>query len=318
MLKILTMGGGKYGFGHLGRCIPIYTSALRAGHEAQLIVANGTSIGLELEIDVKEVNWLKDLTLLELSQSDTVIVDVLDISVDTLDELESKVKCLHIIDDVNLDKYKPYSRIDWSIKSHVLSHKASKLSSPSLVPLKPSFSGFKKRLTHQTLDMILLTLGGSDVRSLTPKLVLFLRKHFPQCEVMVLVGPGFTCIEEIEDAADERVTLLKTPSESEIANAMERCDLAIATGGHTMYELASAGLPTVQIQIVDNQEVSKYWAHYGFSNFAGWYSSDDFYSRLKQGIEFFLNPQQRSRAAMLGQNLVDGLGAERLVKEIMR
>ncbi|WP_234495013.1 hypothetical protein [Vibrio maritimus] len=317
MLKILTMGGGKYGFGHLGRCIPIYTSALNLGHEAQLVVANGANAALELEIEVIELNWLNDVTLLELSPRDTVIVDVLDISIETLDELDSRVKRLHIIDDINLDKYQRYSRIDWSIKSHVLSSGASKLSSPSLVPLKPSFSGLKKRVTHQTLDVILLTLGGSDVRSLTPKLILFLRKYFPQCELMVLVGPGFTCINEIEVVADERVTILMTPSEREIASAMERCDLAIATGGHTMYELASAGLPVVQIQIIDNQEVSKYWAYYGFSYFAGWYCTDDFYSRLKQGIEFFLNPQQRNKSSVLGQNLIDGFGAKRLVKEVM-
>jgi spore coat polysaccharide biosynthesis predicted glycosyltransferase SpsG len=165
---------------------------------------------------------------------------------------------------------------------------------------------------------MLLTLGGSDVKSLSPQLIGFIRKSFPSYCIVVLIGPGCTCIKEIRAAADEKVRLVVNPSDEEISRAMATSDLAIATGGHTMYELAAAGLPTVQVQVAENQEVSKYWEDFGFSRFAGWYDNQHFLTRLKECIGFYASPEKREKSSTLGQGLIDGCGAERLIQEIMQ
>lgn len=98
--------------------------------------------------------------------------------------------------------------------------------------------------------------------------------------------------------------------------AMKQADLAIATGGHTMYELAAVGLPTVQLQIIDNQEVSKYWAQFGFSRFAGWYDNPNFLTNLGRCIDELEPKLVREKASRLGQSLIDGNGAAKLIAEI--
>jgi spore coat polysaccharide biosynthesis predicted glycosyltransferase SpsG len=313
------MAGGRFGYGHLGRCLPLYNEAQQQGISAKIVVINGGDEPIITDVDLDESDWITNTEALEISHDDIVVIDVLDVSIDVLRSIQSRAKDMFIIDDVNVDKYQQFKRIDWSIKTHVLSNSQNHaLSSPSLVPLKSAFSRFKKKKVKEELATVLITLGGSDIRNLSPLLIAFFNEYYPLLNVIVLVGPGFQCVQEIKEISGENVTLLESPSASEISDAMEKSDLAIATGGHTMYELAAAGLSTVQLQVIENQEVSKYWAEYGFSYFAGWYTEKDFLEKMKLGIEHFSCQSVRSHSSNLGQSIIDGCGAKNLISELVR
>lgn len=316
MLLILTMAGGEYGYGHLGRCLPIYHAAQGHFEHVKMVVDNGGASPVAADIELTEVAWMSDLNTLEITQHDTVIVDVLDIDVPSLEAIKSRSKNIYIIDDVNKEKYQSYSRIDWSIKSHMLSEQKQLLSSPRYVPLKRAFQSPPSKTISENISTLLVTMGGSDIRNLSPVLISFLRTNYPEYKLIVFVGPGFQNLKEIESISDNQVALLISPSESEMLQAMSQADLAIATGGHTMYELAAVGLPTVQFQVIENQEVSKYWAQFGFSRFAGWYDNANFLTDLGRCIDEFKPKPVREKASYLAQSLIDGKGAERIVAEI--
>lgn len=320
MFIILTMAGGRFGYGHLGRCIPIYKELINQGMSGQLISINGGKEPIKADVDIIEKDWILNHETLTLNENDIVLVDVLDIDVVILKSLQCIAKSLFVIDDINVKKYQLFNRIDWSIKTHILTlegDSADYLSSPSLVPLKPAFSSFETKVIKKDIEVILLTLGGSDVKNLSPLLIDFLSKNFPDFKLIVLVGPDFQFVDAIKKLEGGNVTLLLSPTEEQIAEAMIISDLAISTGGHTMYELAAAGLPTVQLQIIENQEVSKYWAEYGFSYFAGWYNDDDFLKNLKGGIDHFKSKAGRVRSSKLGQLIINGNGAKKLVSKLV-
>lgn len=316
MLLILTMAGGLYGYGHLGRCIPILHAAKGYFQSAQMVVDNGGTSPVAADIELNEVAWMRDINTLGISQDDVVIVDVLDIDVSSLEAISSRCKRLYIIDDINKEKYRSFNRIDWSIKSHVLGENKQSLSSPSYAPLKRVFQSPSQKIISERVATILITMGGSDIRNLSPVLILFLRANYPECKLIVIVGPGFQNLEKIESVATTQVTLLISPTEEDMIQAMEQADLAIATGGHTIYELAAVGLPTVQIQVIDNQEVSMYWAQYGFSRFAGLYDQPNLITNLRRCIDELKPKPIREKASKLGQSLISGDGAEKLVAAI--
>lgn len=316
MLLILTMAGGSYGYGHLGRCLPIFNAAQGHFEHVEMVVDNGGSSPVVADIDLTEVAWMSDLNSLDITGDDIVIIDVLDIEVTSLETIQSRCKKLYIVDDVNKEKYQSYNRIDWSIKSHLLSEQRLTLSSPRYVPLKQAFQSPPSKTISEKISKLLITMGGSDIRNLSPVLISFLRANYPEYQLIVFVGPGFQNQQEIEFVSDNQVTLLNSPSEMGMLQAMKQADLAIATGGHTMYELAAVGLPTVQLQIIDNQEVSKYWAQFGFSRFAGWYDNANFLTNLGRCIDEFEPKLVRKKTSRLGQSLIDGNGADKLIAEI--
>jgi spore coat polysaccharide biosynthesis predicted glycosyltransferase SpsG len=98
---------------------------------------------------------------------------------------------------------------------------------------------------------------------------------------------------------------------------MKICDVAITTGGHTMYELAAAGLPVIQLQVADNQEVSKYWAEYGFSRYIGCYDSAQFWNNFLEAMQSFMSQVSRKVSSRLGQRLIDGKGSYRLIEKMI-
>lgn len=316
MLLILTMAGGPFGYGHLGRCMPIFYAAQGHFEHVKMVVDNGGASAVISDIELTEIAWINDIDNLDITQDDTVIVDVLDIDVSSLEAIQSRSKKLYIIDDINKEKYQSYNRIDWSIKSYLLSEQRLALSSPRYVPLKRVFQSPPSKTISEKITKLLITMGGSDIRNLSPVLISFLRANYPEYQLIVFVGPGFQNQQEIELVSDNQVTLLHSPSEMDMLQAMKQADLAIATGGHTMYELAAVGLPTVQLQIIDNQEVSKYWTQFGFSRFAGWYDNGNFLTNLGRCIDELEPKLVRDKASRLGQSLIDGNGADKLIMEI--
>ncbi|MFH1492280.1 MAG: hypothetical protein ABIE81_02930, partial [Candidatus Omnitrophota bacterium] len=104
----------------------------------------------------------------------------------------------------------------------------------------------------------------------------------------------------------------------EIASLMSRADFCISGGGQTTYELARCGIPTIGISLADNQLSNlKAWAKLGFLEFAGRYNEAGLSKKISQELKG-LSYKKRIRMSQIGQKAVDGQGARRLVKEILK
>ena len=86
---------------------------------------------------------------------------------------------------------------------------------------------------------VLVTLGGGDPTSLTPKVLkALLGEDWPGNVFTIILGPGYPDPNEIETligGSRKEFTVVKNPAN--LIPFLQRCDLAICAGGRTMYEL---------------------------------------------------------------------------------
>jgi spore coat polysaccharide biosynthesis predicted glycosyltransferase SpsG len=96
---------------------------------------------------------------------------------------------------------------------------------------------------------------------------------------------------------------------------MLEADLAIATGGQTLYELARMGIPTIAVMVSDNQanDIAG-WEQAGFLRYAGTPSDIDMEDRLVFSLRQFESYDTRLECSRLGRSHIDGNGARRIAR----
>ena len=99
----------------------------------------------------------------------------------------------------------------------------------------------------------MITFGGGDIRNMTPKIISFIQEKYPNYVFNIVIGKSYKNIFEIESIASDYHSIYYYPNATKIKNIMLDSDIAIASGGVTLYELAMVGLPTIAIILIDNQ-----------------------------------------------------------------
>ena len=169
---------------------------------------------------------------------------------------------------------------------------------------------------------VLLTLGGGDMSGEleTALLGLSAARYPHRCDLMS------------GSIAPERLGALRALCEAEfdfevvfhrdveqVAALMAPQQLAICAAGGTSWELASLGVPMLQVELFENQRlVARHLSDQGVTAFLG--ARDAFKpARLGQLLgELMRRPDRRLEMAKKGFALVDARGAERLLDRIAR
>jgi spore coat polysaccharide biosynthesis predicted glycosyltransferase SpsG len=160
----------------------------------------------------------------------------------------------------------------------------------------------------------LITMGGSDVRNTTPRVI----RAFEGTgmELDVVVGPGVTTRDEIKAAGSsvaESVHYHDAPET--LAILCFEADLAVTALGLTAYELLLTGTPMVGLP----QAADQYPKVRAFrERDAGLVVDDDASGRIiKEAIEQLLGDStERWRLRELGRNLISADGVEKVVREL--
>lgn len=129
----------------------------------------------------------------------------------------------------------------------------SLLIGPSFAPLRSGFrpSGYE---AAAKVSSILVTTGSTNPDRILERFASCCRKAVPDAEVHVVVGRSARFCAPY----DERVVLHHSPRN--MRTLMLASDLVVSAAGTTLYELASLGLPTVAVPIIENQS----------ANISGW------------------------------------------------
>ncbi|MFK3868309.1 UDP-2,4-diacetamido-2,4,6-trideoxy-beta-L-altropyranose hydrolase [Psychrobacter faecalis] len=184
--------------------------------------------------------------------------------------------------------------------------------------LRPEFSKWRQysleRRKNNTLEHILVNLGGVDKDNLTSQ-ILDILKQAPlsdSCKITVVMGSTSPWIDAVKKKAEQ----LPWPAEVKtgvynMAELMANSDLAIGAAGSTSWERCCLGLPTLMLVLAENQLlIAKNLEDAGAV----------FLVKLNNGfitdlsVDFISkedNLLQMSEAASL---ICDGLGAQRLLK----
>jgi len=327
MKKIIFLieAGKKVGFGHLGRCLPIYQAFKKASYKVRIYVDSDIEkIQILNNKKYEIINWQKKITNVYsiINSSDLVILDCLSISKKNYNFLLKNSKKLLIIDDRDSRIYNNNEIIaDWSILSEKKTHSGNCdfIRGAKYAPLRDCFKIKNKHKIRNKINKILITMGGSDIKDIILPIVDKLKNRFLKINFIVLIVSTFKDQHKIKKLKKvSNVKFIFSPSDKRMVTELRSCDVAIATGGHTIYELASLGVPTIHFLAHKNQSVAEKWKKTGFTYFIGWYNKKKFIKKISNAILKIESPKKRKLMSESGQNLVKPNGSDLLVSKLAK
>jgi len=176
--------------------------------------------------------------------------------------------------------------------------------------------GWVRQIPDRTRK-ILVTLGGADPDNITKKVLESLEKlYLEDLEIKVVVGGNFQNNKEIFDLVKQtwcKCEIVQNPIN--MAELMVWADIAISAGGSTCWEMAFLGLPNIINILSSDQELIATALSEKKISVKLMSSENNFKNSLIDAITGLLNsPKTYLELSKNGQNLIDGLGAERIVR----
>lgn len=162
---------------------------------------------------------------------------------------------------------------------------------------------------------VLVTLGGGDPNKVTGKVIRALWNL--DVEVKIVVGGSNPHTEELRAEIRNLKNGELVVDAPHMPELMAWADVAVAAGGTTSCEMAFMGLPSIVFVLADNQQaVAAKLDAEGVSLSVGDHS-DVSEADLTEALHTLLeDPARRQAMSRRGQELVDGLGGDRVVMNL--
>ena len=261
MIKVLTEGSSKFGFGHIIRCLTIVNYCRKNNIEVSFVV-DGDSTSQELIENNGGVitNW-KNLEYIdsEIGGNDIVIMDSYNTNLEQINKINEKAKRVCIIDDINRLNFENIVFVNPNFSATELSFTNQSnvyLVGSDYVMLREEFVGVKFNKFNKTIKKVLITLGGSDVNNLTPVLMKYFKENHPNLELNIVVGFGYNNIEEIKSGQEANNNLFYNLKADEMVKMMIDNDIVVCAAGQTVNEIIKLGVPACFIEVIDNQKIN--------------------------------------------------------------
>lgn len=316
-VSFVTTANAMVGMGHLRRCLTLsdelYAHDVRTEY---FLYAADASVqewmrGRVPEVQITAASGLSD-ALHRAAGTPVVVVDTYDIGGAELWALRQRGCSVLLIDDL-ADREMPAT---WVLNSCVEDPavfagltEAQLLLGPSYALLRPQFRTLPNRIARQSVAHVLLTFGGSDVMGLTVRMLSVLESYPTPLHIRAVVG----LLARPFKVSHPRHHVEMLQNADNMAELMTWADMAIATAGQTIFELAAAGCPALCLQVVDNQRHNAgLFASRGAATVRDARTTDD--GELAEIIcAMSSDVVRRQTMGRAGQAAVDGWGAARVV-----
>lgn len=261
-ILIFTEGGKEYGFGHISRTSSLYYEFKSRGYEIKFIVKGTISSEFLDDISYVNIDWTIAEVLYNIFKDEDVFLSIVDSYTSSFDILsiinKFSNKCIYIDDYKRINYPKGSIILNSSIYAEDLNYSNDNINLLGIkyCLLRPDFKKYLKysKRIKKEVDEILITLGGSDVMNLTPRVLEILVEKYPFIKKNVVVGSGFNNIQEIEMVKDNNTYIVENAGCAKMIDLMIKSDIAISSGGQTMYELGFLNVPSIAINTIENQE----------------------------------------------------------------
>ena len=193
-----------------------------------------------------------------------------------------------------------------------------RLCGPGYALLRPEFVALRKKASvRKTLRRILISFGGGDIDNLTEWAVKLLLTHYPELELLVVIGPHHEGKKRLMSVAktDLPLQLFQNLNAQEMGQLMLEADLAIGGGGQTSWERCALALPTVLILVADNQkDNTDALVRAGAALMLGKHTKEHpLNNHLMRTLDTMIqNPEALAIMSKRAHPLIDGLGPQRV------
>lgn len=286
---IFTEGGGEFGLGHIARCCSLYDELTERGIMVEFIIfgdINGLSILKDK--NVSNTNWIScDYLNTHLKHSNYCIVDSYLATKEIYQIISAKVKKALFIDDNMRKEYPKGIIVRPSLYKYVgkynsecvgesvdegagkgdsknegedggSEHKPEKdkdhryLTGVEFILLRSAFNDEERVIRKRNTGEVLITMGGTDIRNLTPQIVdLLCIKH---SEIKFHIVLGKDTIDHLRKKEPDNVLYYCNIDAKLMKELMLKSQFAITAAGQTIYELLVTGTPFIAIKVIDNQK----------------------------------------------------------------
>lgn len=324
-VAFFTEGSSRIGFGHITRCLSLYQEFSARGMTPTLHINGDETIhGLLEGIRYRIFDWILEENSADdiLSEADVVVVDSYLAPAAFYARVAAGKGVPVFIDDNNRLPYPAGIVVNGSAGAEKLPYPANKnltyLVGHKYILFREAFKNSPERNVAKPLETILVTFGGDDIRGLTSKIVVMLRRHSPPVSLKVIVGPGFHDKQKLLKMADGKTEMIVDPSVERIVDVMSRSDAAVSAGGQTLYEMASMGLPAIVVAVADNQMNNvNGLVDAGAIEYAGWWETPNLMENILRAFHKFEDASVRESLSHRARELVDGKGGHRIVSVIL-
>ena len=200
----------------------------------------------------------------------------------------------------------------------------TRLIGPQFALLRPEFAERRARALvargGRGLRHLLITMGGMDPQDATSGILVALKAApLPRdLRITVIMGGKAPALRRVRKLAADMPWMTEVVVDvSDMAARMEAADLAIGAGGATTWERSALGLPSIIVQIAENQAgIAQAMVQAGAALDPGPITAPDFASRLRDAMS-----EAQGRLEELAQQaalICDGNGLERVVGALQR
>ena len=324
---IRTEGHLKLGMGNIFRSIRVakklrekYNANIRFMLEPTSVIGIKKILDAGFKVDLVGFSKTKQyIQHVKKFKPDIIINDVLNLEEDYIKELKKLDLLVVNFEDKEFSVTREYADVVFNSVYADKETKTKYYHGPEYATLNDSFKGVKKKKINKECKNFLLAFGGSDPSGFTIKVARILNK-IDNIHVTVFLGLSFGSHQQLYDLLkylDNDKFTIKYDVEYN-PNDFENIDMAVASGGHTCYELASAGIPTILLcQNELEKERGPLIAKHGtVINLGDGNQLND--PKLMNTIKsLMINYGQRKKMSENGQKLIDGYGVDRIVEIII-
>lgn len=323
-VTILTEGSRELGLGHIIRCISLYQAFEAENIEVEIVAyGNGAVEEILAPFSHQIVNWINKPQVIGRLIKDTsiVIVDSRLVDKTTCDEIAKIVKVPVFVDDTQRLTYSRGIVINRTVLAEIKNYPKRKgliyLLGSKYMPLTKAFWYAPVKPIHKKIRRILISFGGSDPKNQTNIIANYLLNHYSKFIFDIIIGNSFGK-SSIDLKKSKRIFLHSSLSGEQMKNLMLRSDIAISAGGQTLFELARIGVPSIGVQVVDNQTDNiTSLIKSGFLDFAGHCDDSEVLQNIVTKIKLLRSYEMRKRRNIIGRSLIDGYGSVRIASFLL-
>lgn len=330
MIVIRADANKEIGMGHIMRCLSIADAASSLGREIMFVLADNSVKKLVNQRGYDAVILNSDYRIMDEeliawpnNEIECIIVDSYYVTTGYLYALR-KVAMVVYIDDLAafsypvdcLINYNAYS-LEIDYQSLYDSNPPKLILGPKYAPLRKMFIGIKKRYQNIKITDVLVSTGGTDPCHIALSIVESKPKGFT---FHILLGAMNADKATIKKLSNDMENIIIHENESDMRSLILSCDIAVSAAGSTLYEICACGVPVITYIMADNQiSGANAFEKMGLAvNIGDMRREKEVAKRVIHAVKDLDNDyNRRIKIGQRMQNLVDGFGAERIVKEVL-
>lgn len=317
-------GGDNLGLGKVYRGLTLATELHTAINcDIKFICDQRYASGIELveshDFPVSIISEeMSDIEHMYQIDPDIIFVDIEDPSEEYLQRLHDVSAAIVNFENLNIE----HADFILNPQRHFTNSETNNhLNGPDYLVLRDEFRNVSSTIKNRA-ENILLTFGGTDPLGLTIDCVRILGERELPFNYRVVLGPGFEKKDELRSLPEETYSQFEfLENVSNMGELMEWADIALSSGGRTVYELAATGTPSIVIAQNEGEvERTKLLREQRAIVFLGNGKNIDLQLVPDHLTSLADDTERRSFLSNRGKSTVDGQGIQRilnLVEEIL-